>query len=293
MKRVFWTILWILTATVIASAQTTFYYPHVVNGVLGSFILKTTILLTNPASSGTASGTIAFTGDTNNVNLGLAGTAVSLTVIDETGASTTGSTIPFSIPAGGTHKLVSNGAGPYKVGFATVSTTTGTVNGTAIFSEFDPAGNLIGEAGVPAASASLRQAIFVDTQGGYNIGVAYANPGSAAASVQLTLLNSSALMVVSTTQILGTGNHVSRFSSEFFVGSTLPEVAGTMQSVSDSPLAAIALRFDPTLSKFTTLPPVTLASLINPAIEWLQERPWLAPLSSVARLLGGLQFRIG
>jgi len=291
MKRVLLTLIWILTATLIASAQTTFYYPHIANGVLGPFIWKTTILLTNPSSADTASGTITFTGDTSN--LALAGAALSLTLTDETGAPTTGSTIPFSIPAGGTRKLVSNGGGQYKGGFATVSTTAGTVTGTAIFSEFDLAGNLVGEAGVPAASASARQAVFVDTQGGYSIGVAYANPGGGAASVTLNLLNSSAAMVASTTQILGTGNHVSTFTSQLFTSPGVPAVAGTMQIVSNSPLAAIALRFDPTLSKFTTLPPVTLASLINPAIEWLQERPWLTPLSSIARLLGGLQFRLG
>jgi len=70
-------------------------------------------------------------------------------------------------------------------------------------------------------------------------------------------------------------------------------LAGTMQIISDSPLAAVALRFDPSFTKFTTLPAVTLASLINPAVEWLQERPWLTPLTSIARLLGSLQLRIG
>ena len=61
MKRVVLTLIWILTATLIASAQTTFYYPHVVNGVQGAVTWKTTILLTNPASAGTASGTITLT----------------------------------------------------------------------------------------------------------------------------------------------------------------------------------------------------------------------------------------
>jgi len=290
MKRVLLTLTWILTATLICSAQTTFYYPHVANGVLGAFTWKTTILLTNPASSGTASGTITFTRD--NSTLGLAGSPLAITLTDEGGVVSTSSVVTFSLPAGGTHKLVSSGAGQYAGGFATVSTTTGTVSGTAIFSEFDSAGNLVGEAGVPSASGSLGQAVFVDTIGGYGIGVAYANPGGGSAHVTLNLLNSSAAMVASTTQILGSGNHTSKFTSEFFTTPLAP-VAGTMQIVSDAPLAAIALRFDPTLSKFTTLPPVTLASLINPAIEWLQERPWLTPLSSLARLLGSLQFRIG
>jgi hypothetical protein len=65
-----------------------------------------------------------------------------------------------------------------------------------------------------------------------------------------------------------------------------------MQITSAAPLAAIALRFAPS-GVFTTLPPVTLASLINPAVEWIRERPWLTPLTSVARMLGAFQLRIG
>ena len=291
MKRVFWTILWILTATVIASAQTTFYYPHVVNGVLGSFILKTTILLTNPASAGNATGTITFTQD--NSNPALAGSPFLITLTDESGTTTTASTVTFSIPPGGTRKLVSDGAGASASGFATVSTTTGTVSGTAIFSQFDTAGNLVAEAGVPSASAVPRQAIFVDTFNGYSVGLAYANPGGSAANVTLSLLNSSAVAVVPTpvTQVLGPGNHVQGFTFQMFPSA--PPFTGTMQITSDSPLAAIALRFSPGFARFTTLPPVTLASLINPALEWLQERPWLTPLTSIARLLGSLQLRIG
>ncbi len=290
MKRVFLTVIWIVTATVIASAQTTFYYAHVVNGVVGPYILKTTILLTNPSSATTASGTITFTRDSSNP--GLAGSPFVLTLTDERGASTTSSTFTFSLTPGATRKLVSNGVGASISGFATVTTTTGTVSGTAIFSQFDGAGNLVAEAGVPSATAVPRQAIFVDTIGGYSIGLAYANPGGTAANVTLNMLDSNAVSVASTAQILGSGNHVQGFTFQMF-NPPPPPVAGTMQITSDSPLVALALRFDPPLLKFTTLPPVTLASLINPAMEWLQERPWLTPLTSIARLLGSLQLRIG
>ena len=290
MKRVFWTVIWILTATFVASAQTTFYYPHIVNGAVGPYILKTTILLTNPASAGTASGTIRFTRD--NSNLALAGSPFLITLTDESGTTATANSFTFSLAPGATRKLVSNGMGASVSGFATVSTSAGTVSGTAIFSQFDSAGNLVAEAGVPSANAVPRQAIFVDTVGGYSVGVAYANPGGSAATVTLNVLDSGAVSVASTTQILGSGNHVQGFTFQMF-NPPPPPLAGTMQITSDSPLVALALRFDPTLLKYTTLPPVTLASLINPALEWLQERPWLTPLTSIARLLGSLQLRIG
>jgi hypothetical protein len=289
MKRVLLALIWILTATLIGHAQTTFYYPHVVNGVSGSAIWKTTILLTNPASSGTVSGTISFTQD--NSNLRIAGSPLTLTLTDESGATATQSTFTFSIPAGGTRKLVSTGSGQLASGFATVNANSGSVSGTAIFSEFDTAGNLMGEAGVPSAPAVGKQAIFVDTVGGYQIGVAYANAGGAAANITLNLLNSSAVPVASTAQVIGPGNHNATFTFQMFPSAQ--PLAGTMQIMSDSPLAAVALRFDPSFTKFTTLPAVTLASLINPAVEWLQERPWLTPLTSIARLLGSLQLRIG
>jgi len=289
MKRALFVSLWILTAAMVCSAQTTFYFPHIANGVLsGTTIWKTTIFLTNPAASGAASGTITFSQD--NLNVGLAGTPFNVTFTDEVGAVTTG-TITFSIGAGQTKKYVSAGTGAYSPGFATVSSPDGIVTGTSIFSEFDLGGRLIAEAGVPQAAALPKQAIFVDTIGGYNIGVAYANPGTSAATVTFSLLNSSAIPVASTAQVLGPGNHVAKFTSEIFPNAGA--LAGTMQISSNVPVPTIALRFDPVFTIFTTLPPVTIASLINPAIEWLQHRPWLAPLSSVARLLGAFDRRLG
>ena len=200
--------------------------------------------------------------------------------------------ITFSVPPGATRKYVSAGTGAYAGGFAAVVTTEGAVAGTAIFSEFDGAGRLVGEAGVPAVAAVPNQAIFVDTQGGFNIGLAYANPGSASADITLSLLDSAAASVATTAQTLGPGNHNAAFTFQIFPGAPPFVGTGTMQLRSSAPLAAIALRFNPTFSLFTTLPPVTIASLISPAVEWFERRPWLAPLTSVARLLGAFHMRL-
>jgi hypothetical protein len=291
MKRVFWIIFSILTAVSVCSAQTTFYYPHVVNGALGGAVWKTTILLSNPAASGTASGTVTLTKDLAN-SAGAGSPFSDIVFVDQDGAPAgSGGIITFAIAGGQTRKYTSTGAGVYAGGFATVATSTGTVNGTAIFSQFDGGGRLIAEAGVPSASAVPNQAIFVDTLGGYNTGVAYANPGGAAANVTLSLLNSAAASVATTTQVLGPGNHSAAFTFQMFQGA--PQLAGTMQVRSSAPLAAIALRFDPSLSVFTTLPPFTLASLINPAVKWFEQRQLFAPLTSVARLLAAFQLRVG
>src|SRR5262249_13620730 len=140
MKRLILVACWILTFGIVASAQTTFYFPHLANGVLKeSVIWKTTIFLTNPAAAGgaTASGTISFNQD--NPNLGGEGSPFAIEFADENGTVTIG-TITFSIPPGGSKKYVSRGTGAYSPGFAMVSTTAGTVNGTSIFSEFTIAG---------------------------------------------------------------------------------------------------------------------------------------------------------
>jgi hypothetical protein len=292
MKRSFWICLWILSLAVLGSAQTSFYFPHVANGVVGASQWRTTILLTNPGSA-PASGTVTFTQD--NADLSLAGAPFAgIAFVDQAGAPAgSGGVITFSIAAGETRKYTSTGAGAYAGGFATVVTTAGTVTGTAIFSDYR-SGRLFAEAGVPAATAVPNQAIFVDTQG-FNVGYAYSNVGNASAPVTLSLLNSSAAPVATTTQTLGPGNHNARFINQLtdpnfgsFVGT------GRLEIRSAAPLAAIALRFDTQSGVFTTLPPVTLAAaLISPAVQWLEQRPWLAPLTSIAKLLGALQFNIG
>jgi hypothetical protein len=290
MKR-FSSIVFLIVATsAICSAQTTFYYPHVANGVLGGTVWRTTVFLTNPSASTTASGMITFMQE--NSNPVLAGSPFTIPFTDENGAPAgAGNVITFSIPPGATRKYVSSGTGAYGGGFGTVNASQGTVSGTAIFSEFDLAGRLMGEAGVPASPAVPNQAIFVDTIGGFNIGVAYANPGTSPAMVTLSLLNTAAVSVATTTQQLGQGNHSAAFTFQMFPG-TAP-LAGTMQLRSDAPLAAIALRFDGTSPIFTTLPPVTLASLISPAVNWFERRMLAGPFTSIARLLGAFQIRLG
>jgi hypothetical protein len=291
MKRVVFVVLWILTAVMVCSAQTTFYFPHVVDGPLGAEKWTTTIFLTNPSSSVVTSGTITFMQQAPSITL--AGTPwAGISFIDETGAPSAGSTIPFSIAPGQIKKYVSTGNEPSIMnGFATVVATSGTLGGTAAFSRLTASGVLIAEAGVPAATPASRQAVFVDTVGGFSVGVAYANPGPAAAHVTLSLMDASAVQKATTTQTLGPGNHSAGFTTDFF---PVPSPAsGSMQINSDVPLPVLALRFAaPPSEIYTTLSPVTLVSLMNPAIEWLQGRPWLAPLSSVARLLGVLDRRL-
>ena len=294
MKRIVFAACWILGFAMISSAQSSFFFPHIANGVTGTGAgavkWVTTIYLTNPTSSTTATGTLTFY-QRNTASVSAAGTiAAPIGFVDESGVLTATGTINFSLAGGQTKKYVSTAATALITGFVGVSTQLGIVSGTAVFSEYNAAGGLIASAGVPQSSATGRQAIFVDTQSGDNIGVAYANPGTATATVTLTLLNSAAQQVATTNQSLGPGNQVPIFTSQLFTGAA--PVAGTMVINSTAPLAAIALKFDPTFQIFSTLPPVTLSSLFNPAIKWLEERTGMSPFTSVARLLGAFQVRI-
>lgn len=289
MKRLFLTLVWILTAAVLGHAQTTGYFPQIANGIQSDGVTwKTTIFVTNPAPSGSspATGTITFTASN--------GSPFAISFVDSTDAPAgSGNTISFTISGGQTRKFVSTGTGALAIGFGTLSATA-TVFGTAVFSEFTAGGALISEASVQASAATTRQAIFVDTQAGFNTGVAYANPNSSPAGITLELFNTDGVRVVPSTSRTLAGNTQTaafvRGDGGFFPASQ--PLAGTMQITSSEPLAAVALRFSST-GLFTTLPPISLASLLSPAFEWLDERPWLNPLTSFAKLLGGLQFRIG
>jgi hypothetical protein len=288
MKRFLFVPLFVLSGVLVCSAQqTTFYFPHIADGNDGSGIWKTTIFISNPAAAGSpaVSGSVTLTTSQ--------GGPLNIVFVDGEGNTVgAGNVIPFQVAGGQSRKFVSTGVTPLAVGFATV-TANGPVSGTAVFSRF-VGGRLFGEAGVPAASALPRQAIFVDTESGFDTGFAYANPsGSQTANITLRLLNTEAVEVRTTAVPLGPNRHDAKFVTQVFTGTpSVTGLSGTLQMISDAPIATIALRFDPT-GLFTTLPPVSLASLLNPAIEWLQKRPWLSPLSSMARLLAGLQFRVG
>src|SRR4051812_25976297 len=98
MKRICFVLVLILSAAAMSFGQTTFYFPHVANGVLGTATWKTTIFLTNPAASGgaTASGSITFMKD--NSDPSQPGSAFSISFVDENGAAVgSGNTVPFQI----------------------------------------------------------------------------------------------------------------------------------------------------------------------------------------------------
>lgn len=251
-KRALLTLVWIFTGIVVCSAQSTFYFPQIADGIQGGGITwKTTLLIANSAPSGTAATgvTIEFT---------TSGGAPFNIAFDGTGFTSNGNTVTMTISGGQTRRLVSSGAGALTVGWARV-TTSSNVSGTALFSEFGPAG-LITEAGVPSSNAVNKQAIFVDQTSGFNTGVAYANPNSSAATIGFQLIDADGVGILSSTRTLAGSQHTATLVSQLFPAA--PAMTGLLRMDSSVPLAVIALRLAPA-GQLTTLPPVTLASLFN------------------------------
>jgi hypothetical protein len=286
MKRFSLIVFWVLTATVLSFAQTTGYFPQIADGVQsGGITWRTTIYVTNPAPSGTspAAVTITFTAST--------GAPFQIAFVDSAGTPAGTGSLSFTISGAQTQKFVSTGAGALSIGFGTLNATA-TVVGNAVFSEFGPGGGLISEASVSASGTSTSQAIFVDTQSGFDTGVAYANPNGGPVSVGLELLNTQGVLVVPSTQQTLAGNQQTAAFVKGGLFPSSPALAGSMRITSSVPVAVVALRFSAG-GQFTTLPPVNLGDLLAPVAHWLEQRPWMNPLTSLARLLGGLQFRIG
>jgi hypothetical protein len=263
-----------------ASAQTTFYFPQIADG--GAF--STTIFITNPSSSPTpANVTITLTAS-NGLPMS------NVTLVDNLGAAHTG-TVSLQLPGGRSQRLVSTAASPTTlVGFATVTSDL-PVTGSAVFSQFN-ASVLLGEAGVGASPAGTSQAIFVDETPPFTTALAYANPSeTAAANVNFNLLDSSGATVQSTARVLMPRNHSSLFVNQLFTGAPVVNHVGTMQVLSDQPLAIVSLRFAGTL--FTSVPPFALAGIVSPMVSplqaWMRARVLPAPLAAFSRVLAVLR----
>src|SRR3954465_8598866 len=106
MKRFSLIVFWVLTAAVLASAQTTGYFPQIADGVQGGGITwKTTIYVTNPAASGNSPASVSITFSASN------GAPVVISFVDSAGAPAGTGSLSFTISGGQTRKFVSTGAG--------------------------------------------------------------------------------------------------------------------------------------------------------------------------------------
>jgi hypothetical protein len=204
-----------------ASARVIF--PHIADG--GGY--RTVLLLTNGNSASTTA-TVSF----------FSTTGTPLTV---TAGGTTASSFVVQIQAGGSAKITTAGLPANPVtGWAMVTTEPSVgLNGNAIFQLFNGS-TLFCEASVPAVLPATSQEFFADEDGGFNTGVAWANPGNITATGTLTLRNTSGLSAGTYPISVPPGHQAAAFLWQIFSGapSGRAEVSLTAGS-----LSMTALRF--------------------------------------------------
>jgi len=190
-----------VTAAFPNSDDSQIIFPHIADG--GGY--RTVLLLTNGTGSATTA-TVAFF--TN------AGAPLIVTI-----GGTAASSFPITIPAGGSAKIETAGAGKdTSTGWAKVTTSPAAgLNGNAVFQLFKE-GALFSEASVQAAVPAIRVEFYADEEGGFNTGLALANPGTATAAGTLTLRGSNGEIVGTSPVSLAPGHQTASFLFQLLPG---------------------------------------------------------------------------
>jgi hypothetical protein len=247
MKRVLCSLILIIMASALGSAQSfTYYFPQIAAGDGW----RTTIFVSNATASGTATGSIVFTKSD--------GSPFAANWVDENGGNVSGggATIEFQLAAGQSRKYTAVGDLPLTVGYARVAANA-SVLGTAMFTRLDGFGNILAEAGVPMGIPLGKQAVFVDTTLGFRTGVAIANPNNAALEIHFELVANNGQVIATAVRNLANFQHMALFTDELFPGGAA--MVGRLQFWCTNPMVAIALRFSPSI-QFTTMSPIAIAN---------------------------------
>jgi hypothetical protein len=235
MRHLLWTLVLILLAASLCSAQSVLYFADFVDGSPGQGFWASAIAVSNPAAAGTAvaSGNITVTK--------FDGTPLNLTFVDDNLAPTTST---FQLAGGQTKVFYSPTLGgnlqPFVNGFVTVTSNV-SVSAGLVFIEGSSSFSVISQAGVPAVTPLMSQATVVIRNAGENTGVAVAYPGTGTANVTYQLLDKSgALIVPALTKTLASNNQTAFYVSDLFPNAPA-QIAGTLRIISDKPIVAVAL----------------------------------------------------
>ena len=217
-------------------------FSQVANGTFegGSFVV--TLIFVNRTAAASNGKVSLFKSD---------GTPFVVTLTD----GTSDSSFEFTVQAGGSAFLRTDGSGDISAGYAVLD-ATGPLGGTLIFTQRDGGGNITSEAGVGASPVGTRFSIPVlFNQQGTNTGIAFVN--SSALTVQITLIRrDEAGMELEQEMItLEPGEHSPRFANELFDQLT-GEFQGSIEITSSAPISAVALKVEGLL--LTTFPVIIL-----------------------------------
>ena len=232
----------------------TFYFAQIGNGRADSIGFETSVNLAN-ISGGAADLQIDF--------FDPLGSPLALNLVGQG----TGSSFSFELESGESLFLKTDGVGEIQVGWARVTTSHRDVDGSAVFSRFDvPSGILETESGVPSTTARNRFAIFVDTLGDSDTGLAIASLGTApaggqpAADIDLELYDTQGQLLDSRVFTLAPGKQTAQFVTQLF--SDVPgieEMRGFMVARRGSELST------------PSMAPVTLRQNDDPSISFPED----------------------
>jgi hypothetical protein len=226
-------------------------FPQIANGDFGAVYFRTSLLLVNYSDQPATGSINLFNSD---------GTPMPA-VLDQAGQPT--SSLWFSVPAGESWVVKTDGQGPGSSGYAALRSTV-PVAACAVFSQYDKSGGLMTEAGVSAATAMDAFAFPVDVTGQFNTGIALANSeSSSAVNLFLKLLDAGGHPVATKTMTLEAGKQLPIYISG--PGQLFPDITnfrGSLQVFADQPIPAVALRSS--ARTLTTLPAVTANQSYDP-----------------------------
>ena len=216
-----------------AGEQEFFYFAQVGAGQAGDIGIETSLNLANRGMAAAVVLVEFFDDDGNAMELTL-------------GELGTDSSFQFNLGPGESRVLNTGAAGDLKVGYARVTTQV-VVSGTAVFSRTHvPTGTLVYESGVPVSTPASSLALFVDTRGARDTGVALVNTAEAAMAgdgpLTLRLYNQFNTLLGEIELELSPGGHTARFVTQFFEEvEGVDEMQGLM-TIDGAPVTAVTLR---------------------------------------------------
>lgn len=181
------------------------------------------------------------------------------------------SSFPVAIKARGTLAFDSAGEGTQpQAGWARIR-STGSIGAALIYSCY-AGGKPVAEAGVDPSVAAGSFTFSVDTRDGYQSGLAIANPGPAAVSLTLTLLDPAGNSLGKETRRLESLHHFAKLIGELFPVRDFSNFTGSVRvEASDGKVAGTTLRFDPGLNSLASLPVTPPAGPLSPILQYFPQ----------------------
>ncbi len=227
-----------------SEGQNRLIFSQVANGTFDSGSFVVTLIFVNRTAAASNGKVSLFKSD---------GTPFVVTLTD----GTSDSSFEFTVQAGGSAFLRTDGSGDISAGYAVLD-ATGPLGGTLIFSQRDAGENVTSEAGVGASPVGTRFSIPVlFNQGGGNTGIAFVNTSSQAVQITLTRRDEAGMELEQEMITLEPGEHSPQFATELFDQlAGVAEFQGSIEITSSAPISAVALKLEGVL--LTTSPVIIL-----------------------------------